>query len=125
MKNPAVFVGVIAILSVGCVSSELKKGVVNFGEFKISQLDIDSSIVVSSDRLGSVYINQYADHLQSGLSLMVLNPDTSSPVLEVLDIDGDGYWDTVRYVVASEGRHLRIEDNNGDGEPDQKQEGNK
>jgi hypothetical protein len=100
----------LAVLLGGCAH--------HYGDFTVEYLPDGEHVVVSSKETGRVFVTRYAagpGEPGKGLAIMVLDPGTGAPILEALDINGDGQWDTVRYVAHSNGKALRVEDNNASG----------
>ena len=87
--------------------------------FEISRIETGRGLVVTTpNSAASVHIDRYPSAPGGpivGMAVLVYDRATKPQTLEALDPDGDGHWDSVRYMAKKNGVLVWVEDNNADG----------
>jgi hypothetical protein len=87
--------------------------------FEISHIEAGRGLAVTTPNgTASVHIDRYPTAPGGplvGTAVLVYDRAIEPQTLEALDPDGDGHWDSVRYMAKRDGALVWVEDNNGDG----------
>ena len=88
-------------------------------EFEVAGIEAGRGLAVTTPNgAASIHIERYASQPGGpivGTAVLVFDRAIEPQTLEALDPDGDGHWDTVRYVGKRDGKLYWVEDNDGDG----------
>ena len=86
--------------------------------FAVANLEAGRGLAVTTPNgAASIHIDRYPSEPGGpivGTAVTVYDRDREPHTLEALDPDGDGHWDSVRYMAKRNGVLVWVEDNNGD-----------
>jgi hypothetical protein len=87
--------------------------------FEISRIEDGRGLAVTTPHGAAVvHIDRYPSAPGGpiiGTAVLVFDRAIQPQTLEALDPDGDGHWDSVRYMAKKDGVLVWVEDNNADG----------
>jgi hypothetical protein len=105
-----------AIVAIGCCACSNAHD--DCGDFEISSLDAGRGVAVTQKDAATIHIDRYPmgpEGPNVGTAVLVFRPHHRPHTLEALDPDGDGHWDSIRYLARKDGALMWIEDNDADG----------